>query len=620
MVFLDKYVDYYIKPHELDEEKARKWFSGENSFIIDVYGLEICSKKDYTRFLELFDFNETIETFIAKLKDEGDIWGTHYKKLLGIFLKKTVFGLSKYCQESEDWEDPVQGDNVYRFEWFHHVISGQSDWGLYAMEHPKKAKQRQMALSIPPQHGKSFIVSGMTPAFFMGNRPKIHGIVMSYNEDMAKLIIDRDFTGCVASVGYSKLFPNLFGCHFNDEMKQLWQSSGRKLPIDTTSTKSTTRGGRIFAGSLSQVTGKRGGFLILDDPIPDYKAAISDAFIETTNSNVETSMNTRMNEKTFLVTVQTRWREKDPIGVAIEKNRRMNEEGFDIKLINICLRAFCETVDDFPYDFRTYKGQMLWESFHKLSYANAKVADNPITFNALYQQRPIDGSGSIFKRENFQRYFEAPTNFSKLIISVDTSYKDLSTSDKCAVGIFGVTASSKYYLLGYTYDRMDFPKTLDTIVNYIREYPNYTEILIEAKSNGQPIITMLENRIPRVITVEATDSKKARAYAVQPIVNSGRVYIPATKEGDEFISQLISFRGEGSREKDDLVDILTQMLTYCDSNFRPQFSIDDIRIESVSSSKMDYSVNSQNYREVFGRYSNSTKLIFNKFSGGNKWL
>lgn len=965
--FLDCFVDKILKPKNLDVEKARKWFTGEMEFVIDIYARDICSEELSSYFFREFDFNEKMVVFANKIKKHPE-YENGLKQLFKQFCTKTLYGVTKYCLESDDWEDKVVGDDVYRYEWFHFVIANVVDRGLMSALNPK-LRQVMLLLSIPPQHGKfreatlpvltttgwkphgelevgdyvfnaqgkavkvlansgiyewdvvdmhlvggevevsapehlweiwyqkggskirrkavletqeifkinhrrkpyiectkalqlpykevpiepyalgvylaggtrrvkitksqkvlktldylhglefsekynkksgldvhtitysmvsqtaleqlgisdtkripetyftakeeqrwallqgiadtscfidaegacavrqkskdfaedlqillrtlgikarcrydkkkdlysvdfspyrqdpvfrdqkkrlallnkktfdcttkkkhfiksvgtetrkalgnciqveggiylagkglvpthnSFLISGMLPAYFMGNKPRANGLLISYNEDMAKLIMDRDFAPMIATKGYSKLFGSLFACNMSEVVKKSWQAEGRKLPKDKEEVKGTIRGGLFSVGSLSQATGKRADFLVLDDPIRDFKDAISQAFLDTTNANVETSLNTRMNSRTFACIVQTRWAKNDPLGKAIERVESIKAVGVDMGLYNICLRAFNE-VDDFPYDFRTQKGEMLWENFHALTYANAKVSALPMVYNALYQQRPIDGAGAVFVKSWINMYstltfnvidnetadveegFEylgekvkmLPKMFTKLAISLDTSYNEKVTSDKCAVGVFGITKCQKYVLLDVTYDRMNFPKTLEVVKKYIKKYPNYTEILVEAKALGQSVIDTLKSQMSRVITIDVTESKKARAFSVQPIVMSGNLYLPETKEGQEVLHQMCAFTGEGSKEKDDLVDMVTQTLRYYDANFLGVLRSSDIGITPLNKQKTDYTLSSKNKFEIYNSFSSKSKTILDKFKGGQKWL
>lgn len=235
---------------------------------------------------------------------------------------------------------------------------------------------------------------------------------------------------------------------------------------------------------------------------------------------------------------------------------------------NLVFRAWYDPTDEFEYDFRTKKDELLWEEISGRAYTKAKYADS-LTRNSLYQQRPLDDSLSLINKDWLKRYDpyrvdEIP--FDKYVISVDTSYNDKSDSDKCAIGVFGIY-DNKYYLVYLFYDVVSFHDTLYKLEEIIHKYPKYFSILIETKANGKAVFEVMSKKYSKVIDICPTESKKARLMAVSPIIESGRLFLPDNKDGDEVEEQIVNFKGIGKHEKDDLVDITTQCLRYYDDLF-----------------------------------------------------
>lgn len=275
----------------------------------------------------------------------------------------------------------------------------------------------------------------------------------------------------------------------------------------------------------------------------------------------------------------TRWAKLDPCGVYIQREKDLNEIGKTLRIREICLRSEFDPTDDFEYDFRTFKGEYLWEEISGVAYENAKLAGS-MTYNALYMQRPLDDELGIIKKEWLNRYIssEMPDSFSKVVISVDTSYNDTQTSDKAAIGVFGITQNGRVYLLDLTYDRLSYHQTKAKLNEMIAKYPYYSDIVIEVKANGKAIYEDFRDNYSRVMTYEPNESKKSRLMAISPIIEAGGVYLPMNNHGDEMLGQLIDFRGDSKREKDDLVDILVQCLHHCERYFREGFSLNSIKL------------------------------------------
>jgi predicted phage terminase large subunit-like protein len=288
------------------------------------------------------------------------------------------------------------------------------------------------------------------------------------------------------------------------------------------------------------------------------------------------------------VVSNTRWRFNDVIGYTERKIQNIVEkEGhYDREVVNLCFRAFYDTTDNFLYDFRQYQDQMLWGEVSSSAYINAKYSDD-MTYHSVYQQRPLENLISIIKKDWIKMIPEQqiPASFEDIIISVDTSYNDKKTSDKAAYGVFGVTSHGEYYLLDLFYERCGFLEGLDKLDQLVQENIDYTAILIETKANGQAVYETLEKKYSRIIQIDATESKKARLLAVSPIIQSGKLCLPDNRMGQEVLAQLLHFTGEGKHEKDDLVDITTQMIRWHDEQFKYKFTSSDIISTKVTNGR-----------------------------------
>ena len=73
---------------------------------------------------------------------------------------------------------------------------------------------------------------------------------------------------------------------------------------------------------------------------------------------------------------------------------------------------------------------------------------------------------------------------------------------------------------------MDVIGTMQAIGRFTGRWPSATAKLIEDKANGPAVITMLKNKITGLIAVEPEGGKVSRAYAAQPEVEAGNVFLP----------------------------------------------------------------------------------------------
>ncbi len=82
---------------------------------------------------------------------------------------------------------------------------------------------------------------------------------------------------------------------------------------------------------------------------------------------------------------------------------------------------------------------------------------------------------------------------------------------------------------------------------------------MEDKANGSAVIETMVGELDGVLAVEPQGGKVARAYAVEPQVEAGQVFLPADAPwvGD-FIEECAAFP---NGKNDDQVDQMTQALT-----------------------------------------------------------
>ena len=123
--------------------------------------------------------------------------------------------------------------------------------------------------------------------------------------------------------------------------------------------------------------------------------------------------------------------------------------------------------------------------------------------------------------------------------------------------IWGVTDSG-FYLLEVLRERVELPELKKMcIVAYDRDRP--ASVLIEDAASGQSLIQELkrETTLP-IIPVKVDTDKVVRSYAVTPLIEAGRVYLPEHAPWlHDYIEELSAFP---NGEHDDQVDSTTQAL------------------------------------------------------------
>ena len=428
-------------------------------------------------------------------------------------------------------------DSAYQTIWYHQLICNTLDDLI-------NGKISKLMVFMPPQHGKSLIISQNFPAYLLGRSPKCNIVSCSYSADLAQKF-NRKVQRLIDTPQYKKLFPEtqLNSKNVANDSKGSWLRNTEVFEI-------VKYGGSYKAvGVEGSLTGNPVDVGIIDDPVKDAIEAQSST---TRNRNWEwynDVFRTRLHNRSKQILVMTRWNEDDLAG-------RILSHEHDWKVIS--LPAIKEDNDN-PLDPRLI-GDALWPDRHSIEKIESIKRASERTFISLYQQRPAPAEGALFKRSWFKFYNPItgiPPRFETVIQSWDCTFKDLKTSDFVVGSVWGKIGANTY-LLDIVRGQWSFTDTIKQMNLLIEKYPEAGQILIEDKANGTAIIEVLRDKIPGIIPIVPTESKESRASAISYVIEAGNVYFPEDQElVSGFIEELASFP---NAKHDDMVDSMTQAL------------------------------------------------------------
>ncbi|MGA9390324.1 MAG: phage terminase large subunit [Candidatus Sulfotelmatobacter sp.] len=206
-------------------------------------------------------------------------------------------------------------------------------------------------------------------------------------------------------------------------------------------------------------------------------------------------------------------------------------------------------------------GEALWpEKFPLELLENKRTVLGGAAFASLYQQRPAAAEGSVFKREWWRYYSGQPAfRFRRIVQSWDTAFKTGSENDFSACTTWGVSDNG-YYLLWFWRGRVEFPE-LKKRMNCLAEEWRPHQILVADKASGQSLIQELRyaSALP-IIPIKVDQDKLARAEAITPLIEAGRVFLPESVPWlNDYVDELAAFP---TGVHDDAVDSTTQALNY----------------------------------------------------------
>lgn len=157
---------------------------------------------------------------------------------------------------------------------------------------------------------------------------------------------------------------------------------------------------------------------------------------------------------------------------------------------------------------------------------------------------------SVFRKENFKRLYpeELPTHFDNLLIAWDTAATEGASSCYTAGILFG-KAQENYYVLDWSYCRLDASSTHNFIVDVCKALEMHIPIYLEIEGGSQSLL-WLENAFKpalperRVIGSNPTGSKLLRAIPVAEEVKQGRVFVKECAWTEEFLDTIKQFEGK----------------------------------------------------------------------------
>lgn len=369
------------------------------------------------------------------------------------------------------------------------------------LEAVEQGEITRLAVFMPPRHSKTYHVSERFPAWFLGRNPSRRVILASYGAELAE--------------GSSRKVRNLF----RDER---WPWRYVRVADDSAAVNkwATNYGGEVIAAGVGgAMTGFGADVLIIDDPVKGRAEADSETYRESTWDWYTEVARTRLMPGGRIVLCQTRWHEDDLAG-------RILARAGNWAILNLPALA---GADD---QLGRQPGEPLWPAWFDLDELAALKTDltneqGARGWHALYQQSPTADEGGMFKRAWFARRWTEATLPTMLytVLAVDSAFKTGVHNDPSSLHLWG-TDGVDYYVLAEHHGRWEFPELKQQIVAAATEHkPNL--VLIEDTASGQVAIQELsrETRLP-IVAHKVTAPKEARAQAVAPLCEAGKVVLP----------------------------------------------------------------------------------------------
>lgn len=444
----------------------------------------------------------------------------------------------------------------YTFNWHHLVL-------IAYLENFEKGLIKNLMIFMPPQHGKSELVSRRFPAWLLGKNPNRKIIGASYSSDLSS-IFNRDIQRIIDTTEYNNIFPETF----LNESNVRSVASGTYLRNSDIFEIVNKNGSYKSVGVGGSLTGSPCDIGIIDDPVKDSLMAYSQRSRDVLWDWYVTVFKTRQHNNSQTLFTMTRWHEDDLAGRILAASKKTGE-----KWTILSLPAIKEN-DDNPEDERII-GQALWEQRHSLKKLLIAQKESSQTFTSLYQQRPAPEDGGIIKKSWLGHFdlseleLKAKNKDINLIwnYTVDGAYTSNPANDQTAILAYTIFENEMFIR-----DVMGVWLELPELVIALREfvlrngYSSSSSIYIEPKASGLSIVQTLkrESTLNVIIDKAPSSDKVARARSCAPYIESRRVNI--LRNGafvDDFVHQLTIFPRGKLKDK---VDVLVMAIQRVNEN------------------------------------------------------
>lgn len=420
-------------------------------------------------------------------------------------------------------------------------------------------KVSKLTVNLPQRHGKTLLFTQYFTAYYLLSNPTDNVILAGYSQGLSSdsSVLVKDYVN-----NYNYLSP------YKPILRE--DSKGKNAFMFK------HYNGQLKALSIhGAVLGFGANLMIIDDPIKNYKEAMSLVRQETLRVLYFTTLKTRLERRydgkpPIFINISQRLNVNDLTGI-IHANEPIMDVVDALKIlrnggtipeetfVNVSIPAICEEETDF---LGRKKGEPLFPEQRSIEWLlNEKKAMGSFLFNAVYQQNPSELEGDIFKRSWFKIINEIPDDLPTI------RYWDLAASNNkgsdYSIGLKGAYDGENIYIIDMFKKQYTPNKLLSAFNRTIRKDGKKVRQFIEEEpgSSGKIAIQQIKSNFPNyyIRGDRPKDNKFIRSFNAQSLAEDGRIYLLKSGWNDDFINDCVAFTGKNSSATyhDDVVDCLS---------------------------------------------------------------
>ena len=391
--------------------------------------------------------------------------------------------------------------------------------------------KNNLCVAMPPRHSKTSVVTLAFPLWLIFQNPNLNILIVN-----AEASLSENFG--IRLREYIKLYGAIFNVYLSD------------VKHSSTHIKFCDKNGVLYKGAIrlvgsnGSITGQDADYLILDDIYKGF-SDITPTLLDKKIEWFKTMILQRKEPQTKLIILHTRWATNDLQGYL--KENYSNDYNF------ISFPAIKED------------GSPLWAERYSIEFLKQQLEEmGERLFSSIYQQKPLDETGSFFNLDNVNFHNEPFDVANKRLMacrSWDLAYSDESKGiqrDSSAGVLMYCTTDSDEYIIA-DIEHGQYGEYLKQHLKAVAEKdtPNIPILIESGTVGGASKFLYKEYRSYlkgyRTQQSEPIGAKVDRATPFRQAILDGKIHVCLTNDNirGEFIKQLRSFP---LGKHDDIVD------------------------------------------------------------------